>query len=68
MRQEPFEILALVVPCGQGSFPGIGRPERVLNEFFPTAACCASFGFAWQRNSRLHKLTSFRGHFSHNEN
>ena len=21
--------------CGQGNFPGIGRPERVLNELFP---------------------------------
>jgi len=35
MRQEPFDILALVLPCGQGNFPGIGRPERVLNELFP---------------------------------
>jgi len=35
MRQEPLEILALVLPCGQGNLPGIGRPERVLNEFFP---------------------------------
>src|SRR5258708_1061105 len=47
MRQEPFEILVLVLPCGQGNFPGIGRLEGVLSEFFQTAACFASFGFAW---------------------
>src|SRR5712692_5303434 len=34
-RQAPPEILALVLPCGQGNFPGIGKPERVLNEVFP---------------------------------
>jgi hypothetical protein len=68
MRQEPFEILVLVLLCGQGNFPGIGRPERVLNEFFQTAACSASFGFAWQRTITSRKFTSFREHFSRCEN
>ena len=35
MRQETLEIPALVLPCGQVNFPGIGRPERVLNGNFP---------------------------------
>ena len=35
MRQEPLEILALVLPCGQVNFPDIGRLERVLNEIYP---------------------------------
>jgi hypothetical protein len=67
-RQERFEILAIVLPCGQGRFPVVGRPERVLNEFFPNGPCSASFGFAWQRNTESGKYTSFREHFSHNEN
>jgi hypothetical protein len=68
MQQGPFEILALALPCGQGNFPDVGRPERVLNEFFQATTCNASFGFAWQRNSTSRKLTPFREHFSHDEN
>ena len=68
MRQVPLEILALVLPCGQGNFPGIGKLERVLNEIFQTAACSASFGSAWQKNCMSRNYTSFREHFSHNEN
>ncbi len=36
--------------------------------FFQTAACSASFGFAWQRKGISRKFTSFREHFSQNEN
>jgi len=64
MRQEPFQILALALPCGQGNLPGTGRPERVLNEFFQTGSCSASLGFAWQRNCKSLNFTSFREHFS----
>jgi hypothetical protein len=35
MPQELFEILALALSCGQGSFPAIGKPERALNEILP---------------------------------
>jgi hypothetical protein len=45
-----------------------GRSERVLNEFFANGACCASFGFALQRNVWSDNYTSFRAHFSHNGN
>jgi len=64
MRQEPLEILALALPCGQGSLPSTGRLERVLNEFFETRSCWASLGFAWQRNCKSLNFTSFREHFS----
>jgi hypothetical protein len=68
LRQEPIEILALVLPCGQGNFPEFGRFERVLNEPSRTAACSVSFGFALQRNDSSDNYTSFREHFSHNGN
>src|SRR5207245_5791179 len=35
LAQEAFEVLALVLPCGQGNLPGIGRFERVLNVLLP---------------------------------
>ena len=35
LAQEAFEVLALVLPCGQGNLPGIGRFERVLSELLP---------------------------------
>ena len=35
LAQEAFEVLAPVLPCGQGNLPGIGRLERVLNELLP---------------------------------
>src|SRR6267378_4897328 len=35
LAQESLEVLALVLPCGQGNLPGIRRFERVLNELLP---------------------------------
>ncbi|PYT89032.1 MAG: hypothetical protein DMG36_23025 [Acidobacteria bacterium] len=35
LAPEPLEVLVLVLPCGQSNLPGIGRFERVLNEFLP---------------------------------
>jgi hypothetical protein len=68
MRQEQFEVLALVLPCGQGSLLE-SKGLSVFSTSFPQiAACCASFGFEWQRNFTLHNFTSFRGHSSHSEN
>jgi hypothetical protein len=68
MRQEPLEILAPVLPCGQGGLSRAGGPSAFSTSFFQTAACSASFGFVWQRNCTSRKFTSFREDFSHNEN
>ena len=37
LAQEPFEVLALVLPSGQGNLPSVGRLERVLNELLPNS-------------------------------
>ena len=59
MRQGPSEIFALVLPCGQGNLPDIGKFERVLNEFFPNGRlrCILRLRVAEERHvGQLHLL------------
>src|SRR6266850_6330853 len=37
LRQEPFEILALALPCGQGNFPMPGGSSVSSTSFLQTA-------------------------------
>jgi len=59
---------ALAVPYGRGSLQTFGGPSVSSTEIFKVDSCGASSGFAWQRNLRSDSHTSFREHFSHNEN
>ena len=69
MRQALPEIPALAVPCGQDSFSRIWEARACSQqELTKTAACGASFGFAWQRTFWSDDYTSFREQFSHIEN
>jgi hypothetical protein len=59
MRQEPLEILALVLPCGQGNFPGLWKSERVLDELFPNGLLLRIFRLRVaekQRVAQVHLL------------
>ena len=62
------EILVLALPYGQGSLLRGWKLERVLNELSCNVSLLRIFGFAWQSNLVSDSHTSFRGHFSHNEN
>src|SRR5215472_12765671 len=52
---------ALAVPYGRGSLQTFGGPSVSSTEIFKVDSCCASLGFAWQRNLRSDSHTSFSG-------
>jgi hypothetical protein len=43
--QQPFEVLAFVLPCGQVNLPSVGRFKRVLDELFPNGCLFGVFRF-----------------------
>jgi len=58
----------LSFPADKATSQVSGSPSVFSTRYFQTAACSASFGFVWLRNCTSLNFTSFREHFSHNEN
>ena len=56
LSQQPLPGLALVLPCGQGNLPGVGRFERVLDELFPGFGLFCVFGLGVTKKQHVAQL------------